>query len=157
MPEIILHPIGWVSHTAGSSGEGSRASLISEIILAEDIPTETFDKIGDFSHLHILFYFDRLSAEDISWSGHPRNDNRFPVVGIFSHCSPRRPNHLGLTTVELLEHTGRMIKVKGLDAFDGTPVVDIKPVFREDHEAVSIRQPSWADEIGKRDRGRNES
>jgi len=121
--------------------------VFSEIELAEPIPTEVFDNIESFSHLEILFYFDKV--DKIVYSGRPRGNPDYPVVGIFAQRKKDRPNQIGLTTVELLEHNERSIKVKGLDAIDGTPVVDIKPVFKEFTAPDEVRQPEWVQDLMK--------
>ncbi len=70
-------------------------------------------------------------------------------MGIFAQRKKDRPNHLGLTTAELISHDKRKIIVKGLDAIDGTPVLDIKPVFREFGTKGNTRQPEWVEELMK--------
>jgi len=123
--------------------------IVSEIILNEDIPTEAFDEICCFSHLEIICYFDRVNPADIVFSGRPRGNPAYPASGIFSQRRKDRPNAIGLSTVELIEHSGRMIKVRYLDAIDGTPVLDIKPVFREFQPKGEIKQPVWVADLMK--------
>ena len=79
--------------------------------------------IDGFSHLFVLWYFDRV--QDFSLIAHPPADNR--DHGVFATRSPRRPNPIGLTVVELLGRDGPVLRVRGLDMLDGTPVLDIKP------------------------------
>lgn len=79
--------------------------------------------IDGFSHLFILWHFDRV--QDFSLIAHPPSDNR--DHGVFATRSPRRPNPIGLTVVELLDRQGPVLKVRGVDMLDGTPVFDIKP------------------------------
>ena len=97
----------------------------------------------------IIFYFDQVADDKIVYSGRPRGNPEYPVMGIFCQRKKDRPNKIGLCTVELLEHTGSTIKVKGLDAIDGTPVLDIKPVFREFQPKGNITQPEWAGDLMK--------
>jgi tRNA-Thr(GGU) m(6)t(6)A37 methyltransferase TsaA len=123
--------------------------MISEIELADHIPTEAFDGITDFSHLEIIYTFDKVDHKDKVYSGHPRGNTAYPLVGIFCQRKKNRPNPIGLCTVELLEHNGRNIKVKNLDAIDGTPVLDIKPVFKEFQPKGEIRQPEWVSDLMK--------
>jgi tRNA (Thr-GGU) A37 N-methylase len=70
-------------------------------------------------------------------------------MGIFAQRNKDRQNWIGLTTVELIERTGRVLRVRYLDAIDGTPVLDIKPVFREFMPKTTIRQPEWVDDLMK--------
>jgi len=82
--------------------------------------------IEGFSHLIVLWIFDRLSGEDrLELIGTPPSDNR--PHGVFATRSPRRPNPIGLTVVELLNRDGRSVHVRGVDMLDGTPILDIKP------------------------------
>jgi tRNA-Thr(GGU) m(6)t(6)A37 methyltransferase TsaA len=124
-------------------------TIVAEIELADHIPTGTLDNISDFSHLEIIYYFDKVTDEDIVFSGRPRGNPNYPVVGIFGQQKKDRPNRIGLATVELLEHNERTIKVKFLDAIDGTPVLDIKPVFREFQPTTTIKQPLWVADLMK--------
>jgi len=79
--------------------------------------------IEGFSHLFVLWVFDR--AEGFELFGIPPIDDR--PHGVFATRSPRRPNPIGLTVVELLRRDGRILHVRGLDMLDGTPILDIKP------------------------------
>ena len=117
--------------------------------LAPHIPTEAFDGISEFSHLEIIYFFNQAEEQDLVFSGRPRGNPDYPNVGIFGQRKKDRPNRIGLTTVELLEHNGRAIKVKYLEAIDGTPVLDIKPVFREFQPGGAIRQPDWVADLMK--------
>lgn len=82
--------------------------------------------IEGFSHLIVLWVFDRVSAEDrLELIGTPPSDNR--PHGVFATRSPRRPNPIGLTVVELLNRDGRMVHVRRVDMLNGTPILDVKP------------------------------
>ena len=104
------------------------------------IPTESLDHIEDFSHLEIIYYFDKVDPDDIIYSGRPRGNPNYPTVGIFGQRKKDRPNQIGLCTVELLEHDERTIKVKYLDALDGIHGLDIKPVFAEFQRKGKFKQ-----------------
>jgi tRNA-Thr(GGU) m(6)t(6)A37 methyltransferase TsaA len=146
---ISVEPIAFVKNTRTQVIDDQWNEIISEIVLADHIPTEAFNHISDFSHLEIIFFFDKVKPEDIVFSGRPRGNPDFPSVGIFAQRKKDRPNTIGLTTVELVTHNGRMIKVKSLDAINGTPVLDIKPVFKEFQLDGKIRQPTWVTEVMK--------
>ena len=145
--EIKLRSIATVRNSRVQPIDDHWGSIITEIELADDIPTEAFDNITDFSHLEIIYYLDKVAQKGILFSGRPRGNPAYPSMGIFAQRKKDRPNTIGLTTVELIAHTGRTIKVKYLDAIDGTPVLDIKPVFREFQPQTAIRQPSWVDDL----------
>ena len=145
--EIKLRSIATVRNSRVQPIDDHWGSIITEIELADDIPTEAFDNITDFSHLEIIYYLDKVAQRDILFSGRPRGNPAFPSMGIFAQRKKDRPNTIGLTTVELLAHTGRTIRVKYIDAIDGTPIIDIKPVFREFQPQTAIRQPSWVEDL----------
>lgn len=79
--------------------------------------------VEGFSHLFVLWVFDRADGFDLTAS--PPSDNR--THGVFATRSPRRPNPIGLTVVKLLRREGRNVHVRGVDMLDGTPILDIKP------------------------------
>jgi tRNA-Thr(GGU) m(6)t(6)A37 methyltransferase TsaA len=154
--DILLTQIATVKNTRTAPGDDFWGGTVSEIELREEIPTEAFDGMGDFSHLEIIYYFNRTGDgfnrtgdDKIVYARRPRGNPKYPRMGIFAQRNKDRPNSIGLATVELLEHTGRVIKVRYLDALDGTPVLDIKPVFREFMPKTAIRQPEWVGDLMK--------
>lgn len=146
---ITLTPIATVKNTRTAPTDDFWGDVISEIELAQHIPTEAFDHIEDFSHLEIIYSFSRVKTESIVFAGRPRGNPDYPMVGIFAQRKKDRPNTIGLCTVELLEHNGRTLKVKHLDAINGTPVIDIKPVFKEFGPKKETIQPAWVEELMK--------
>ncbi len=122
-----MNPIGYVRSphkTAGDVPKGLGAEHTAEgvlEILSEFEPG--LQDIDGFSHLYVIWQFDR--SEGYELVGTPPSDDR--PHGVFSTRSPRRPNPIGLTVVELLGHEGRRLRVRGIDMLDGTPVLDIKP------------------------------
>ncbi|MEI3791716.1 MULTISPECIES: tRNA (N6-threonylcarbamoyladenosine(37)-N6)-methyltransferase TrmO [unclassified Chryseobacterium] len=147
--EITLQPIATVKNSRTEPIDDHWETIIAEIELADHIPTEAFSNISKFSHLEIIYYFDKVKKEDIVFSGHPRGNPDYPMTGIFGQRKKDRPNTIGLSTVELLEHNGRTLKVKFLDAIDGTPILDIKPVFKEFQPKAAIKQPDWVADLMK--------
>ncbi|MDJ1486329.1 SAM-dependent methyltransferase [Cytophagaceae bacterium YF14B1] len=147
--EIKIHSVAIVKNTRKTPTDDYWEGVVSEIELADHIPTEAFDQISDFSHLEIIYYFNQVEDSDIVFSGRPRGNPAYPLVGIYGQRKKDRPNAIGLATVELLEHKGRTLKVKYLDAIDGTPVLDIKPVFKEFEPKGSLKQPSWVEDLMK--------
>jgi len=146
---ITLQSIATTHNTRIEAIDDNWAGIITEITLEPHIPTEAFEGIEAFSHLEIIFYFDKVEDSKIVFSGHPRGNPDYPVMGIFSQRKKDRPNKIGLTTATLLAHNERTIIVKGLDAIDGTPVLDIKPVFKEFRPAKDILQPEWVSDLMK--------
>ena len=147
--EIKLTPIATVHNLRITPTDDFWESVISEITLADDIPAEAFDNIENFSHLEIIFYFDKVETEKIIFSGRPRGNANYPMTGILAQRKKDRPNRIGLCTVELLSHKDRTITVKNFDAIDGTPILDIKPVFKEFEPKGNIMQPDWVKDLMK--------
>ena len=144
---ILLEPVAIVKNRRTAATDDFWGDVISEIVLLDHVPTDAFENIEQFSHLEVIFYFDKVDKNKIVYSGRPRGNPDYPVMGIFSQRKKDRPNQLGLCTVELIGHVGRSIKVRHLDAIDGTPVLDIKPVFKEFELKTEIKQAPWVDDL----------
>jgi len=145
--QIKLSPIATITNKREAPTDDFWGDTISEITLLPHVPEEAFTGVEDFSHLEIIYYFDKVDQSKIVFSGRPRGNPAWPIVGIFGQRKKDRPNQIGLCTVELVEHHGRTIKVKYLDAIDETPVLDIKPVFKEFGVKGEIKQPGWVGEL----------
>lgn len=140
--EIILKPIGFVRN--GITAESTRQNwenVISEIIIQPEL-NEALDNLDDFSHIIVLFW--TLRNKKLSYKVHPKGSTNLPLVGLLATRSPDRPNPVAHTTVELLERGANILKVKGLDAFDGTPVIDIKPYLPGFDSVGEARVAEWA-------------
>lgn len=139
--KIELKPIGFVK-TKAVGKEVRDRSNVSEIVLREDL-AKALDGIEDFSHLFVIFWMHEISNEERrTVKVHPRGREDMPLLGVFATRTPHRPNPIGITLVELLEVDGNVLIVRGLDAFDGTPVLDIKPFDYWDM-AEDARVPDW--------------
>jgi tRNA (Thr-GGU) A37 N-methylase len=104
--------------------------------------------LEDFSHLEVIFLFDRVPDQKIEYGArHPRGRLDWPLVGIFAQRGKNRPNRLGLCSCRILRVDGLAVEVEGLDAIDGTPVLDLKPVMIGFLPRGEIREPAWAREI----------
>jgi tRNA-Thr(GGU) m(6)t(6)A37 methyltransferase TsaA len=109
---------------------------------------EALAGLQDFSHIEVIFHFDQVPVAKIETGArHPRNRADWPLVGIFAQRGKNRPNRLGLCTCKLVGVEGLTISVEGLDAIDGTPVLDIKPVMSGFLPRGDVREPAWATEI----------
>lgn len=147
--KIELTPVATVRNSRKEIKDDFWGSVISEITLLPHLPEDAFAGIEQFSHLEIIYHFDQVNESTIVYSGHPRGNPDFPLTGIFAQRKKDRPNRIGLCTVELVAHNGRTITVRHLDAIDGTPVLDIKPVMREFRPQAEIRQPDWVSQLMK--------
>src|SRR3990172_8470113 len=130
--KIELKPIAFVKNDRQIAEDDDWGSVISEVTLIDELSEESLKEIETFSHLEILFFFHKINHEEIVYdSRYPRSNTNWPKVGIFAQRGRLRPNRIGLCSVELIERKGKTIFVKGLDAINGTPVLDIKPVMKE--------------------------
>jgi len=99
--------------------------------------------IEDFSHLNVIFWMHDIPAsERRELKARPRGCRDMPLVGVLATRAPHRPNPIGLSLVELVERRGNILKVRGLDALDGSPVLDLKPYDKWDR-ADHVRVPEW--------------
>jgi len=150
MKKIELSPIAQVYNDRKEIKDDDWGEVVSEIRLVEEIPARAFQGIDTFSHLEIIFHFDKADINKIKLEAlHPRGDTSFPKLGIFAQRKKYRPNMLGLTIVEIMEHKGKSIFVKGLDAIDGSPILDIKPVMQAFLPRKEVVEPAWVKELMK--------
>jgi tRNA-Thr(GGU) m(6)t(6)A37 methyltransferase TsaA len=148
--EILLKPIGKIFNDRKDIEDDNWGEVVSRIELNDDVEQDSIKGIEEFSHLEVIYYFDKADdSKIISGARHPRNLKHLPEVGIFAQRAKNRPNKIGLTTVQLIKAENKTLFVKGLDAIDGTPVLDIKPVFKEFLPREEIKQPDWVNEIMK--------
>jgi tRNA-Thr(GGU) m(6)t(6)A37 methyltransferase TsaA len=151
---INLDPVGFVQ-TEVIGKEVRDKSLISQIIFRKEY-IEALEGIKEFSHLFVLFWLDKMSDQDRRiMKVHPRGRNDMPLLGIFATRTPRRPNPIGLTRVKLLNVEGNVITVQGLDAFNGTPVLDIKP-FDSWDTTEDFKVPDWWMKLEKEKKNKKE-
>lgn len=109
---------------------------------------EALAGLDGFSHLEVVFVFDRLPESEISTGArHPRGRADWPLVGIFAQRGRNRPNRIGVSVCRILAVRGTEITVEGLDAIDGTPVLDLKPVMSGFAPRGEVVEPAWAKEI----------
>lgn len=145
---IELRPIGVVHSSRNTIADDLWLKEESYIELTIEYPTDSLAGITDFSHVEILFYMDQIESQKIETAArHPRNNTSWPKVGIFAQRGKNRPNKIGLTICDVLKVEGRKLFVKGLDAVDGTPVLDIKPWMKEFGPRGGVRQPDWVSEL----------
>ncbi len=148
MSDIILQPVAAVHNARPATGDDYWGGVISEIRVDDSLPAECLDGIDSFSYVEVIYYFhDMDEAKIVTGARHPRNNAAWPKIGIFAQRGKFRPNRLGLTIAKVIRREGRSLWVENLDAIDGTPVLDIKPVMREFLPDGPVRQPDWAGEI----------
>lgn len=146
--EITVRPIAYVRGGRSQIIDDEWGDSRADIVLEPAFSAEAIFGLAEFSHLEVIFLFDQAPEAKIETGArHPRDRADWPNVGIFAQRGKNRPNRLGLCTCKILGVTGTTISVEGLDAIDGTPVLDLKPVMREFLPREQVKQPGWATEI----------
>jgi len=146
---IALKPIGTVRNGVTEIEPDSTNSLVSEIIINNE-HDEALEGIEQFSHLIIIFWMHQVPpAKRRLKKVHPRGRQDVPLRGVLATRTQYRPNPVGVKTVKLLERHGNVLKVMGLDALEGTPVLDIKP-YDPDYDGVpGATVPQWIEQLRK--------
>jgi tRNA-Thr(GGU) m(6)t(6)A37 methyltransferase TsaA len=146
-----ITPVGQISSSRQDPQETDHwGAVISTITIDDRFPDDCLQGLEHFSHIEIVFLLDRFEARQTFPAGPPRGRGDLPAVGVFADRGPRRPNRLGVTICTILAIRGRQFRVGGLDAVDGTPVIDIKPVMRQHlPDPDKLQQPAWVDKLLK--------
>jgi len=165
--DITLHPVGIIHNTIkephlvaredGLSMNGKHAVMVerirrtdtevSEIVIRDDL-MDILEGIEEYSHLVVLYWAHAVPQERRTLTRvHPMGRKDLPEVGIFSTCSPARPNPVLTTVVRLIERKGNVLEVTGLDAIDGSPVIDVKPYVSGFYPREGVRIPAWMQQI----------
>ncbi len=144
LPSMIVKAIGTVRNSIKQApGHYKWQDVVSEIIIDNSL-SEALDNLDEFSHIIVLYWMHQVdSTTPPATRVHPCGDKGLPLMGLFATRSPRRPNPIGKATVRLLQRQGNVLKVKGLDAIDGTPVIDIKPYIPSYDSAADATVPSY--------------
>jgi tRNA-Thr(GGU) m(6)t(6)A37 methyltransferase TsaA len=143
---ITMSPIGTVRSTRSDvvDDDWDREQVFVE--LDARFGTEALAGLETFSHVEVLFFMDRVEKIETG-ARHPRNNRDWPLVGIFAQRGKNRPNQIGTTICRVLRVDGTKVHLEGLDAVDGTPVLDLKPWVREFGPRGDVRQPAWMDAL----------
>lgn len=149
---IVVEPIGHVVGGRDRPEDDDWGRERATIRLRDDRFTpDALLELGAFSHLEVVFVFDRVAPERIEYGArHPRNNPDWPLAGVFAQRGKNRPNRLGVSRCDLIAVDGLDVHVAGLDAIDGTPVLDIKPYMVEFGPRGVVRQPDWATQLMSR-------
>ena len=146
--DIVMLPVGFVRAERREAEDDFWGGSTASIELIPGADPESLVGIESFSHAEILFVFDRVAPEQVVVGArHPRNRTAWPRVGIFAQRGKSRPNRIGSTIVRVVRREGTRLVVAELDAIDGTPVLDIKPVMQEFLPREPVTQPAWATEL----------
>ena len=146
MENIVLEPIGVVKNSVENKKDVSWGEDTSTIVLNEEYCTG-LKGLEDFSHVIVLYHLDKANYDSRKHlQRKPQNREDMPLVGIFSQRGKDRPNRIGMTSVEIVSVSERKLTVKGLDAIDGTPVLDIKPYYPV-YDKKEATVPEWVDRL----------
>ncbi len=124
--------------------------FLSVIELADDVPDAALRGLEEFSHVEVIFLAEL--AQNVPpgpWHRHPRGNPDWPDVGVFAQRNKDRPNRLLVSIAAIETVEARSLVVRGLDAIDDTPVLDIKPVFSWNGPRGELRVAPWSDELGR--------
>ena len=144
---IQFNPIGVVKSPVTKMSQGNWGNVQSEIQLNSDY-MQGLKGLEAFSHVMVVFYMDRAA---FSHSEHilrrPRGQEGMPEIGVFAQRTKYRPNPIGITSVELLSVVDNVITVRGLDALNDTPVLDLKPYMPIFDKVEDVKLPDWSDQF----------
>jgi len=150
MTQIVLTPIGRVRSSVTASKEDYWGNIVSVIEFEKgQLESGALKGLEEFSHVEVLFHLSYVPESAIERGGrHPRNNPNWPEVGILAQRAKSRPNRIAATICQVIEVNQTSLTIRGLDAFDGSPVLDIKPVFSEFlPDKSQIKQPEWSHEM----------
>jgi tRNA-Thr(GGU) m(6)t(6)A37 methyltransferase TsaA len=143
-----VRAIGFVSSPRTEAIDDDWGDIESTIELAPPFGPAAVAGLAEFSHLEVIFLFHLVDPASVNTESRvPRGNPEWPEVGILAQRAKNRPNRLGLCTCEVVGVDGASIRVRALDAIDGTPVLDIKPYMTEFAPRGSIIQPQWSHEL----------
>ena len=149
LQSVVLAPIGVVRGGRAEAEDDQWGGVEASI----DLDAGRFDAsvvagLEEFSHVEVVYLFHLVDESKVNVGARrPRGNPEWPEVGIFAQRAKARPNRLGVSTCRLLGVDGRRLRVAGLDAIDGTPVLDVKPWMDEFAPREPTRQPQWSREL----------
>ena len=143
-----LRPVAYVRGGRAEPTDDGWDAIEATIELTPEFGAEALAGLDAFSHVEVVFLLHRVAESAIVVGArHPRGRKDWPKVGVFSQRGKERPNRLGASVCRLIGVEGTRLRVAGLDAIDGTPVVDIKPCMRGFLPRGDFREPAWASEL----------
>ena len=143
LDKVQVQPIGYVKNNLGKRSYNEWRDTESEIVISEEYQDALY-RLGEYSHVEVLFYLHEMDR-DFRTRIHPTGNPDFPLMGAFATRTPNRPSKIALTTCKLLEINDNVLRVKGLDAYDGSPVLDIKPSSWRKESIIEV--PQWVTDL----------
>ncbi|HEY7947069.1 MAG TPA: tRNA (N6-threonylcarbamoyladenosine(37)-N6)-methyltransferase TrmO [Acidimicrobiales bacterium] len=143
-----VRPIGVVTSSRLQPVDDDWADVAATITLLPPFNASSLAGLEEFSHIEVVFVFHGVDPDAVTTgTRRPRGKPIWPEVGIFAQRAKDRPNRIGLSTCQLMAVRDATLEVRGLDAIDGTPVIDIKPYMVEFAPRQAVRQPLWSHEL----------
>jgi tRNA (adenine37-N6)-methyltransferase len=149
MLTVSMQPIGLVHSPRTEPIDDDWGAVVARIALdGERFTGDSLRGLEEFSHIDVVYVLHRADQRSLEDDARrPRNNPDWPAVGVFAQRNKQRPNRIGVSTCELTKIDGTELTVRGLDAIDGTPVLDIKPYMTEFAPRTVIRQPRWSHQL----------
>lgn len=142
---LSIIPIGTVRNEISTPIVQGWAKIVSDLVLDEQY-TDGLDGIEEYSHVVVIFWMDKAGSPK-SLRGHVQSREDLPVAGIFARRGPSRPNPIGITAASLVSREKNILRVQGVDAMDGTPIVDIKPYTPAFDKVENAKIPEWSKRV----------
>ena len=144
--EITMSPIGYVENNVQAKKDIAWGEDVSKIVLEKEYYTG-LSGLEDFSHAIIIYYLDKATYKrEKHLQRRPQNRDDMPLVGIFSQRGKDRPNKIGMTAVQIISVGEKMLVIKGLDAINGTAVLDVKPYYPV-YDKKNASVPDWVNQL----------
>lgn len=147
--DVTLQPIGFVVGGRPEAYDDAWGDVEATIALdADQFEADATECLEEFSHIEVVYLFHLVDPKDVTRGARrPRGNPDWPAVGILAQRAKARPNRIGVSRCELVEVDGCKLRVRGLDACDGSPVLDIKPFMVEFAPRGPVFQPEWASDL----------
>lgn len=147
--ELGIEPIGVVAGGRSEPVDDNWGDVEATIALDDTrFEPDATRCLDEFSHLEVVYLFHLVEPDAVTRGARrPRGNAEWPLVGILAQRAKARPNRIGVSRCEIIDVDGLKVRVRGLDAVDGTPVLDIKPFMVEFAPQGPVFQPAWASDL----------
>ena len=145
---FVVRPVARVVGGRSAAVDDGWGSIEASLELDERFTPEALQGLSDFSHLDVLYLFHEIDEADVvTGVRRPRENPAWPELGIFAQRGRVRPNRLAVSTCAIVAVEQMTVRVRGLDAIDGTPVLDLKPHMRAFGPRGPVHEPWWVAEV----------
>lgn len=141
---ITLKPLGVAKNGVKQPSLSGWGDLVTDIVIKKQYE-RGLDGMEDYSHIIVLYWLDQ--EKECHLKHHPQGRTDVPYMGIFACRCPQRPNPIGMSTVPLISRKGNVLKVRGLDILNGTPILDVKPYWPVYDKVENATIPSWVNKL----------